>query len=136
MVKLYDILPYLSILFFTCFIIIIIWKYTKIAELTAKKYLKINEKCDIIKLTAVNVNNKLMKRGTYNMDIKGKIGEIVNKVKNDKNFAENFKSDPVKAVESIIGVDLPDDQINSVVEGVKAKIEVGGIMDKVTGLFK
>ena len=70
------------------------------------------------------------------MDIKGKIGEIVNKVKNDKNFAENFKSDPVKAVESIIGVDLPDDQINSVVEGVKAKIEVGGIMDKVTGLFK
>lgn len=70
------------------------------------------------------------------MDIKGKIGEIVNKVKNDKNFAENFKSDPVKAVESIIGVDLPDDQINSVVEGVKAKIEVGGIMDKVTGFFK
>lgn len=70
------------------------------------------------------------------MDIKGKIGEIVNKVKNDKNFAENFKSDPVKAVESIIGVDLPNDQINSVVEGVKAKIEVGGIMDKVTGFFK
>ena len=41
-----------------------------------------------------------------------------------------------KTSKSIIGVDLPDDQINSVVEGVKAKIEVGGIMDKVTGLFK
>ena len=38
-------------------------------------------------------------------------------------------------MEGLIGVDLPDDQINAVVEGVKAKINVGGIADKIGGLF-
>ena len=41
------------------------------------------------------------------MDIKAKIEELVNKVKNDKDFAAKFKADPVKAVEGVIGVDLP-----------------------------
>lgn len=35
------------------------------------------------------------------MDIKAKIEEIVNKVKNDKDFAAKFTSDPVKAVEGV-----------------------------------
>ena len=56
------------------------------------------------------------------MDMKGKIEEIVSKVKNDKDFAAKFTSNPIQAVESIIGMDLPDDQIKSVVDGVKAKI--------------
>ncbi|MBR6133278.1 MAG: hypothetical protein IKQ29_01020 [Bacilli bacterium] len=70
--------------------------------------------------------------------VKEKIEEIVKKVKEDEGFADKFKSDPVKAVESVLGVDLPDDQINGIIEGVKAKINVdnaGGIVDKVKGLF-
>ncbi len=69
------------------------------------------------------------------MDIKAKIEEIVNKVKNDKDFAENFKTNPIQAVEKVIGVDLPDDQIKSVVDGVKAKISADDIKDKVGGIF-
>ncbi len=69
------------------------------------------------------------------MDIKAKIDEIVNKVKNDKNFADKFQSEPVKAVEDVVGVDLPDDQIQGVIEGVKAKINLGGIADKIGGIF-
>lgn len=69
------------------------------------------------------------------MDIKAKIDEIVNKVKSDENFAEKFKNDPIKAVEEVIGVDLPDDQIKSVIEGVKAKVNFDGIADKIGGLF-
>jgi len=69
------------------------------------------------------------------MDIKAKIEEIVNKVKGDKDFAAKFTSDPVKAVEGVIGIDLPDDQINAVIEGVKAKISVDDIKDKIGGLF-
>jgi len=69
------------------------------------------------------------------MDIKAKIEEIVNKVKSDEGFASKFKSEPIKAVEEVIGVDLPDDQIKSVVEGVKAKVNLGGIADKIGGLF-
>jgi uncharacterized protein YpuA (DUF1002 family) len=69
------------------------------------------------------------------MDIKAKIEEIVEKVKNDENFASDFKTDPVKAVEKVIGVDLPDDQVNKVIDGVKAKISVDDVKDKVGGLL-
>ena len=69
------------------------------------------------------------------MDIKAKIDEVVNKVKNDKDFAAKFQKEPIKAVEDVLGVDLPDDQIKGVIEGVKAKVNLGGIADKIGGLF-
>ena len=69
------------------------------------------------------------------MDIKAKVDEVVNKVKSDDKFAEKFKSEPVKAVEEVIGVDLPDDVVNNVVEGVKAKVNIGGVVEKLGGLF-
>jgi uncharacterized protein YpuA (DUF1002 family) len=70
--------------------------------------------------------------------MKEKIEEIVKKVKDDKDFAAKFQSDPVKAVESILGVDLPDDQINGIIDGVKAKIKIdnaGDLLSKAKGLF-
>lgn len=69
------------------------------------------------------------------MDIKAKIDEVVNKIKSDSNFANKFKSEPVKAVEEVLGVDLPDDMVNNIIDGVKAKINIGGVMDKLGGLF-
>ncbi|HWR18477.1 MAG TPA: hypothetical protein VN608_02575 [Clostridia bacterium] len=70
------------------------------------------------------------------MDIKKKIEEIADKVKNDKDFAAKFTKDPVKALEGVLGVDLPDDQINSIIEGVKAKISLNKAGDVLGGLFK
>lgn len=69
------------------------------------------------------------------MDIKAKVDEIVDKVKNDKDFANKFQNEPIKAVEGVIGVDLPDDVINNVIDGVKSKINFDGIADKIGGLF-
>ncbi|MCI5578322.1 MAG: hypothetical protein MR364_02310 [Oscillospiraceae bacterium] len=69
------------------------------------------------------------------MDIKAKIEEVVNKVKSDEGFADKFKSEPVKAIEEVLGVDLPDDVINNVIDGVKAKVDFDGIADKLGGLF-
>lgn len=63
------------------------------------------------------------------MDIKAKIEEIVEKIKNDDTLMEQFKDDPLKAVEKLLDVDLPDDIIEKVVEGVKAKITT----DKISG---
>jgi predicted RNA-binding protein with EMAP domain len=71
--------------------------------------------------------------------LKEKINEIVKKVKEDKDFANNFKSDPIKAVESVIGIDLPDGEINKVVDAVKAKLTADNAKDavnKLKGLFK
>ena len=70
--------------------------------------------------------------------MKEKIEEIVKKIKDDKDFAKKFQSNPVKAVESVLGVDLPHDQINGIIEGVKAKIKVdnaGDLLSKAKGLF-
>jgi hypothetical protein len=75
------------------------------------------------------------------MDIKAKIDEIVKKVKSDEKFGAKFKENPVKAVEGLLGVDLPDEQIESVVSGVKAKLKLdkvgedGGLLDKAKGIF-
>lgn len=65
------------------------------------------------------------------MDIKAKIDEIVEKVKGDENFAAKFKSEPIKAVEDVIGVDLPDDVVNNVIDGVKSKVNLESIADKI-----
>lgn len=69
------------------------------------------------------------------MDIKAKIKEIADKVKNDKDFADKFKSNPVKAVEDIVGIDLPDDKIESLVDGIKAKVSIEDAKDKIGDLF-
>lgn len=69
------------------------------------------------------------------MDVKAKIDEVVNKVKSDEHFAEKFRNEPIKAVEELLGVDLPDDVINNIVEGVKSKVNFDGIKDKLSGLF-
>lgn len=70
------------------------------------------------------------------MDIKAKIEEIVEKVKGDKTIAERFKKEPIKVVEELAGVDLPDDMLEKIVDGVKAKISVDGVASKLGGLGK
>ena len=56
------------------------------------------------------------------MEIKEQIEKMAKKVLNDKELMELYKDDPIKAVEKILGVDLPDDIIEKVVAGVKAQI--------------
>lgn len=72
------------------------------------------------------------------MDIKEKIEELVKKLTADKNLLEKFEKNPVKVVEDLIGVDLPDDVINKIIDGVKAKIsldKVGDALNMLGGLF-
>ena len=56
------------------------------------------------------------------MDIKAKIEEIVNKAKSDPEFLNRLKEDPVKTLESVTGLDLPDDQVKAVAETLKDKL--------------
>jgi hypothetical protein len=70
------------------------------------------------------------------MDIKAKITEIVDKIKGDKDLQAQFKKDPIKAVESLLGVDLPDDIMDKVVDGVKAKLTADKLSDGLGALKK
>jgi len=65
------------------------------------------------------------------MDIKAKIGELTDKIKNDKDLQAKFKEDPISAVEGLLGVDLPNDQVQKIVDGIQAKLS----LDKLGGLF-
>ena len=78
----------------------------------------------------------LFQKEVYKMDVKAKIDELFSKVKNDPEFLKKFQKAPVKTVEETLGVDLPDEQINKIVEGVKAKItvdKVGNILGEIIG---
>ena len=68
--------------------------------------------------------------------IKKKAEELVKKIQNDPALLKKFKENPVKVVEDLIGIDLPDDQIKQVAELVKAKIDLDKVGDFLGGLFK
>lgn len=70
------------------------------------------------------------------MEIKEQIEKMAKKVLNDKELMELFKDDPIKAVEKILGVDLPDDIIEKVVAGVKAQITAETAKDVMGALKK
>jgi len=72
------------------------------------------------------------------MDIQAKIEEIVSKIKADPSIAAQFTKEPVKTLESILGIDLPDDQIKAMVEGIKAKLtldKAGDMLGNLKNLF-
>jgi hypothetical protein len=69
------------------------------------------------------------------MDIKGKVTEVVEKIKKDPELLAQFQKDPVKTVEKVVGMDLPDELIEKVVEGIKSGdikegMDIGDIMKK------
>lgn len=69
------------------------------------------------------------------MDIKEQVTTAVDKIKKDPNLQEQFKKEPVKTVEQVLGVDLPDGAVEKVVDGVKAKISLDKASDKASGVI-
>ena len=67
-------------------------------------------------------------------ELKNKLDEIVEKIKNDKNIAAKFQKDPIGTVEGLIGIDLPNDQIEALVDAVKVKINLDKMGDALGGL--
>ena len=76
------------------------------------------------------------------MDFKGmlkdKAEEIIDKIKNDKNIAAKWQKDPISTVEELVGIDLPNDQVQALVDFIKAKIDmdkIGNALGGLKGLF-
>jgi len=77
------------------------------------------------------------------VDIQKIIEEVVSKLKLDPKLLAAFAADPVKTLEKTFNIDLPDDQINAIINGVKSKIDLSkvdvgqavGILGKLKGLF-
>ena len=69
------------------------------------------------------------------MDIKGQINKMVEEVTKNPHIKEEFEKEPVKVIEKVIGIDLPDDVVNKIIDGVKAKLTVDSI-SKAAGALK
>jgi hypothetical protein len=77
------------------------------------------------------------------MDIQKIIGDVVAKLAGNPDLIKSFLSNPVELLEKTFGIDLPDDQINKVIEGVKSQIdlskfdvtEAAGLLGKLKGIL-
>jgi len=71
-------------------------------------------------------------------DIKELVEKAVDAIKDDDNLLESFKENPIKVVEKILNVDLPDEILEKIVDAVKAKINIDDVKDvigKISDLF-
>ena len=71
-------------------------------------------------------------------DVKELIEKVVAKLNEKGITLEKFLADPVKILEDILGVDLPDDKIDPIIEGVKLKLgadKAKNVLGALGGLF-
>ncbi len=71
-----------------------------------------------------------------NFDLKAKVEEAVKKLQNDPALLKRFESDPVKAIESLFDVDLPDEQLKPLVTAIQTKLAASDLGDKLKDLKK
>ena len=72
------------------------------------------------------------------IDIKALIEEMVEKIASDEALKKKFMAQPIAVVEKLLGVDLPNDQLDKLVDGIKAKLavdDIGDALGKLGGLF-
>ena len=68
-------------------------------------------------------------------DILKLAAEIAAKLGKDENLMDAFKKDPVTVIEKKLGVDLPNDQLNALIDGIKAKLKADDVLDAAGKLF-
>lgn len=52
------------------------------------------------------------------------IEEVVEKLTADEKLMAAFQKDPIAALEKVLGIDLPEEQIQAVLTGVKTKLHL------------
>ena len=66
--------------------------------------------------------------------IKEKAEEIIEKIKKDKNIAAKFQKDPISTVEELVGIDVPNDQVEALVAFIKTKLDMDKVNNALGGL--
>ncbi len=65
-----------------------------------------------------------------------KAGDLAKKIGEDKKLLESFTKDPVKTLESKLGIDLPDEQIKKLADAIKAKLNLDKASSIISGIGK
>ena len=69
-------------------------------------------------------------------NLKEKAEQIVAKLRSDEKLMEKFQKKPASVLEEYLGVELPDDQVNKLVEAIKAKVQLDKLGSTLGGLFR
>ncbi len=69
------------------------------------------------------------------MDIQKIISDVLSQLEGNDNLIAKFTADPVKTLEGLLNVDLPDDQINAVIDAIKAKLNLDDTAKKAKGIL-
>lgn len=69
------------------------------------------------------------------MDIKEQISNVIESVNKDGKLLEKFKAAPIDTVRELVGA-LPDDVVEKIVAGVKAKLTADKLSDVAGSLGK
>ena len=75
---------------------------------------------------------------TNKLDVLEIVEKAVKKILKDEKLQKQFLDEPVKALEKVLGVDLPDEIINPIIDGVKAQLtaeKLGDAADFLKKLF-
>ena len=71
-------------------------------------------------------------------DIMEKVEELVKKISSNKALKDQFMKDPIEVLEKVLKVDLPNEQLDKVVDAIKAKLavdDIGDALGALGGLF-
>ena len=69
------------------------------------------------------------------MDIKAKVNELVTKITSDEELLAKFKKDPTGTVKDLAGVEIPEDQLKTLTDGIKAKVNLDNLSGGIGKLF-
>ena len=72
------------------------------------------------------------------MDIKETIEKAAKKLMDNPALLKKFDKEPVKVIEELVGMDLPDALVNQLIDGIKVKLaatKVGNALDSLGKLF-
>ena len=70
------------------------------------------------------------------MDIKATVEKTVKKLMDNPALLKKFEKEPVKVIEELIGVDLPDDVVEPLIDGIKVKLAATKVGNALEGLGK
>ena len=68
------------------------------------------------------------------MEVLDKVEDALKELKNNEELRAQFKEEPVKTLEELTGLDLPDEKVKKVVALVEAKIDDADVDEKLAAL--
>ena len=66
---------------------------------------------------------------TNKLDVLEIVEKAVKKILKDEKLQKQFLDEPVKALEKVLDVDLPDELLEPVIDGIKTKIKADQVAD-------